>query len=707
MSLTDWMPEPDYSSETDDLVEAVYLPAMARSTRYDRLSGYFSSTVYALTWKGLVDFVDRGGRIRIICSPALSIADGESLVLGYQAHNDAELSATLMSELDTMLRSPRLSAPTTALAGLVAGGILQVRLGTVSRTASANAKRMFHDKVGVFLDGEGNAVGFRGSANETFLGLSELGNVESIDVFPSWCDTRDAKRVERAIERFERLWTGSEPGVEVREVPSDFTSRLREIAQDHDWRAAIAEIELDQAAAEAHRSTSPSGRPLRAQQVSALDVWEEGGCRGILEHATGAGKTITGVTAVGRHLATGGSALVVVPSRLLLAQWAEDLRSEFAGADVHVHTCGGGETAWKELLRDWLTDTDNKRVVVAIANTASSPAFLNQARRAERLLLVADEVHRLGAPNNRSILSLDAEARLGLSATPERAGDPEGTRAIIDYFGGVIHRFGLNEAIEAGLLSPYLYEAFPVRLLDAEQEQWDEITRKLKRQAAISRNPTAAGERAGARLKFLLIQRARIAKQAAAKVPFARNLLAERYRGGERWLVYCDDLDQLNQVVQALSEAQLPVTAYHSQMTGDGPATLESFAVNGGIVVSIKCLDEGVDMPAATHALILASSRNPREFIQRRGRVLRSSPDKTMAHVFDAITVPWGTVDDLTDGLVWGEIARAAEFAAGAVNPDARHSLEAMCLELGVPLSELYDQMYLASTAGIEDDDDD
>ncbi len=707
MSLTRWTPRPDYSSDADDLVADFYLPALGASVRYDRITGYFRSTVYLLIWRGLVEFVDRGGRIRILCSPELAVEDGDALVRGYRARDSETLSRLLAAELEQMLASRELKSPTQALASLVAAGVVDLRLATVKRVATPEAQRLFHDKVGLFTDASGAILGFRGSANETFFGMSIHGNVESIDAFPSWCGDRDAERAARAATRFERLWSGDEPGVTVSEVPDDLVDRLREAADGVDWREAVAEInDADLVAAARGGSDPPQGRALRDHQLTALERWEENGYRGILEHATGAGKTVTGVTAVGRHLQAGGSAIVVVPSALLLDQWATELEDELGPSGVIVHRCGAGNGAWKEFLRDWLTDQDQQRVVVAVTNTAASKPFLAQARHATGLLLVADEVHRLGAPANRQILTLDADGRLGLSATPERAGDPEGTEALMSYFGGVVHRYGLVEAVRDGFLTPYRYEVVPVRLTEDEQTDWAELSAKIRKQNAIAMSARGGTQHARDTLKRLLIRRSHIAKQAAGKVALARKLVSERYQDGQRWLVYCDDSTQLDAVTEELAAAGLPVTVFHSGMPGDKEATLTSFRVNGGVVVSIKCLDEGVDIPASTHALILASSRNPREFIQRRGRVLRRSEDKTMAHVFDAITLPDGDLDRDGEALLWAEVARAAEFASGAVNHEARHTLEEICLEFDVDLRDLHERLRVAA-AGFEDDGED
>ena len=189
-------------------------------------------------------------------------------------------------------------------------------------------------------------------------------------------------------------------------------------------------------------------------------------------------------------------------------------------------------------------------------------------------------------------------------------------------------------------------------------------------------------------MKGLLIKRARVIKKAKAKVRLARSVVEECYRDGQRWLVYCEDQDQLGDVITELLDANLPVTEYHSAMTGDRSAALHNFAINGGVVVSIRCLDEGVDIPVASHALILASSRNPREFIQRRGRVLRMAPDKAYAAIYDAIVVPRPPLEPSGRAMILGELARAAEFANSAFTKAGLSELDRAFVQAGGNLTD-------------------
>lgn len=691
--MSGWTPEPEYASDRDDILNEFYLRALGEAVTYDRITGFFASSALALYWGALPGFVNRGGKIRILCSPRITDKDAQSIERGYEARDDESLAAVLRAEFDALLVSDQLRKPALALASLISEGVLEIRLARVAH-ASLDDRRMFHDKVGLFADEYGQRIGFRGSLNETRFGIASDGNIESFDAWTSWTGRNDNSRVQRSADRFEKLWAGESHGVEVLALPAPFRHWLESCADGMSWREFAAEVITDTEHDLVIRA-APDGRPLREQQIAGLDTWEEHGKRGILAHATGSGKTVTGITAIANY---DGPALVIAPSRLVARQWKEQL--EDTGRRVHL--CGDGETTWKARLRDWLSQPASDRVVVALAPTAVQQGFLNQASRAQNLLLVGDEVHRLGASSYRNVLEIDAAARLGLSATPERAGDPEGTDALLDYFGGVIHRYTLRDALKAGALCDYMYYPQLVLLSPQEQENWEALSKKIGKLVAQSHN-TSGGPTAShlERIRMLTMQRARIAKKAEGKTPLARSVVSKNYKPGQRWLVYCDDKDQMEGVAGRLRDAGIDAYEYYSDMPGDKAATLRHFDENGGVVVSIRCLDEGVDIPNADHALILASSRNPREFIQRRGRVLRKAEGKALATVYDAILQPRSLGDTPGMSLLHGELARAGNFAGDALNSDARDPLERLVVELGGDLRALYE--YLGS--GEEADD--
>ncbi len=692
-----------YHKGADNIAADFYLPCMGAAQRYDRAVGFFNSAIYAIAWPSLRDFVARGGRMRIICSPVLLPADVEALTQGYLEKVESAAAERLREEAERLIRDPFLQKPTAVLASLVALGVLELR---VAFLGSPGSRRLFHDKVGIFTDEDGDQVVFKGSMNETWSGLSADGNLESVDVFLLREAPREAYRVQQEVEYFEQLWEDRYNGVSVRPFPKVARDELITAADTADWVRLVDEIcaEIETAAKLSADGPKAAHRVPRPHQAKALADWLARGRRGIFEHATGSGKTFTALCAIRDALTRGEVPLILVPSELLLEQWNSEVRTTLEDLSPQVLLCGGGNTRWRDdsLLGAWTRKRDaiKPRIVLSTLQTACSPAFRAALQEGEHLFMVADEVHRMGSPEHRTLFAVDSGPRLGLSATPRRAGDPGGTAAILDYFGGIIEPpFTLDDAIRAGALTPYFYYVHQLSLTPTEQEAWDELAAQVGQLYARLKGDSGTDPGLAARLKNLLIRRARIVKSAANKVPLATRVLEAHYEPGQKWLVYCDSLAQLREIQAALAAKGLAPTEYHSTMAGDRHSTLQYFDANGGVLVSIRCLDEGVDIPSVTHALILASSQNPREFIQRRGRILRRARGKTLAHLHDAIVVPRASADEPPDlSVLESELVRAIEFGRTALNPSAITDLERIVLAFGIDRSKYFE-------GGTEDDE--
>ncbi len=700
---------PDYNKNDHDIAESFYLPAMRSSIRYDRISGYFGSTVYIIAWSALLEFVANDGKIRIICSPCISDEDKKAMTEGYSAQNDEIIKESLSKELNELFALDSLSKPARALACLIAEGILDIKIAVPRKGMEPDLARLFHDKVGIFTDSHGDSVGFRGSMNETFQGLADGGNLESIDVFPSWVDTRDSFRVQSASEYFERLWNHNEQNVLVYNFPEAIRKNLINKSNGYDWKTLAKEISTSISLA---RKWSPnkrnSSKTPRPHQLQALENWVKNGRVGILEHATGSGKTFTAICAIRDALDRGKSILVLVPSKELLGQWKAEIEDAIRDIQVSYLLCGDGNNTWKEneTLQLWTrpSETTNK-ITIAIMDTACSNQFVHSVVAGEHLLLVADEVHRIGSPARRNILNIYAKERLGLSATPIRYGDPEGTEAIFTYFGGIVPPvFSLEDAIKAKVLTQYYYHPLQVHLTAEEQDDWRNLTKQINKLIAMCAKP---GESVGSvissnsRLQMKLLERARILKQAHNKISLSLQVIQKYYERDQRWIIYCDNQEQLRAVLSLLLKNGYDAYEYHSGMKGDRSETLKYFELNGGVLVSIRCLDEGVDIPATTHALILASSKNPREFIQRRGRILRKSPGKYFAQLYDAIVVPDFPPDENEKGssIVEAELSRAIQFGEWAENPSCVSDLRIIARKHGIDYQKIKD-------GGLEDDDE-
>ncbi len=678
-----------YSKERgDNIAEEFYMPCVSSSLRYDRATGYFGSTIYIIAWSCLKQFVTNGGKMRIICSPYLAANDREAISEGY----DEGARERLLKELEDLFNKPVLSAPERVLACLIAKGVIDIRIAI----GNEDPNRLFHDKIGILSDGN-DMVAFRGSMNETYKGLSDDGNFESIDVFKSWGDSSEQTRCDEIQKEFNRIWNNDGSRVMSVSLPNKILDLIEHHARNVDnWTEALNEtlVMVDERKTWSADKRSNGKRP-RDHQLQALKNWEANGRRGIFEHATGSGKTFTAMCAMRKCIEEGCPILIVVPSIGLMTQWKKEILDTFSDINISFLLCGTGHNSWKNdrtLFLYTQQNQDNATVVIAVADTAASQDFIELICKSNKLLLIGDEVHSLGSERRRSVFSIDASYRLGLSATPKRYNDPIGTDAILNYFGKILEpKYSLKEAIDDDVLCRYFYFPQVVSLTPDEQEQWTDISRDISRRIARRGGDESWNMQGDTYLQSLLINRARIVKRASGKIDLARQILQNNYKEGQRWIIYCDDKEQMNIVRDEISRITAKSLLYHSDMTdSERDATLKYFSEVGGVVVSIKCLDEGIDIPETSHALILASSQNPREYIQRRGRILRKSKKKRIAYLFDAIVVPDNLIEtDNNTKIVETEINRAIQFGLWSEDRSCIYQLQRIALDNGIGFDEV------------------
>ncbi|MDG4754604.1 DEAD/DEAH box helicase family protein [Micromonospora aurantiaca] len=645
-----------YRSGENNLLEEFYVPCLAASVSYDRAVGYFSSTLYQVAALAYSDFVRRGGRIRLVCSPALTKEDFEAARTGEDLYLMADKA--VQTDLLDLLATASTVPATRLLATLIGAGVLQMRIA-VPETSPG----IFHDKLGIFSDDNGRRVTFVGSANETFSAWGL--NHESFEVFGSWLGESDLLRTRNHSQYFEDLWTGRAAGVRTRPLSDVTQAELAKNAHD----------DIDHALAMA-RSLRPvsqgQGRPLMPHQTAVLRDWRQNRHRGIVAFATGAGKTLTAISAIREWTSDGRPALVLVPGVDLHKQWREEIRLELEDAVVLPAGAGYPPSTWQThlpLFTQPESVTDRRRVVIATNATAASPEFRARLRQGTHLLLVVDELHRAGSPKVLEALeSLEFGGTMGLSATYQRQYDADGTVRLLQVMGQVLDpSVGIADAMLMGRLVPYDYRLHTLMLEDDEVERYEHLTEKIRRFSAQQPSGDLGDS---PELQMLLIQRARILKQAKGKVPLAADILAEEYRHGDRWLVYCDDKEQLHSLTSELLDRGLPCMEFYSGMDSSRSDVLQALRDDGGIVVAIRCLDEGVDIPAVDKALIVASSTVEREYVQRRGRVLRSSPGKVAATIHDLLLT-----DDSGGALTRSEAQRAMQFALLSRNRSATERL--------------------------------
>ncbi|MGE5658848.1 MAG: DNA phosphorothioation system restriction enzyme [Actinomycetota bacterium] len=427
----------------------------------------------------------------------------------------------------------------------------------------------------------------------------------------------------------------------------------------------------------------PPSLHLRPYQRQAVANWFANHGRGTLKMATGSGKTVTAL-AIATELYQQINLqvlLVICPYRHLVTQWARECE-KFGLKPILVF-----ESArhWQSQLATGLYNvrSGNQPFLAAITTNATliADSFQSQLRYfPEKTLIIGDEAHNLGAPKLEQSLPRQIGLRLALSATPERHFDEAGTEAILEYFGPVLQpELTLGDAIRQGALVRYLYYPILVDLTESEARAYTRLTSRIGWALLTSGEAIENLD-----LTPLLMQRARLIGAAANKIKALRQLMATR-RETTHTLFYCGDGSvegktsntssrQLTEVTRVLgAEIGYRVNTYTAETPLVEREQLRRQFETGELqgLVAIRCLDEGVDIPAIRNAVILSSSSNPRQFIQRRGRILRPHPGKQRATLFDMIVLPPDLGRETLDverNLLKKELKRFLEFADLADN---------------------------------------
>lgn len=695
----------EYRSDESNIVQDFYVPCLSASRHYWRAVGYFTSQGLLLAGKGLAEFIGHEGRMRLVASPWLEAQDIQAFAEGYEAREHAAQKAVLR-QLEQMLDSrvsDLLRHRLECLACLVAEERLDIKLAVPTPELAAQGMALYHEKTGLFRDGDDDVVAFSGSANETVGGL--ISNFESFDVFWSWDDPH--RRVQRKVENFERLWEDRTPGLDILDFPEAAKQELLRLRPSR-----RPSVRVEQALEELARQTlvrDPKGgldvatthSSLWPHQKEAIEAWESNGRVGLLAMATGSGKTLTALAAAERCSEL-GLVVIAVPRANLVEQWDAEIRAKSSLPKPML--AYESSASWQERLFTRLRacQGESSGGAVTVVGTMASlsgerfSSVLDDAGLASPSLLIVDEVHNAGAPTYRRILDNRYSWRLGLSATPARHFDEEGTDVIYRYFDRLVYDYDLGRALRDELLCPYRYHVYPAPLSEDEYGKYRALTQRILQHrrsdsdAALTFQSNNVMDQDSQLVRSLLIQRSRILKRCAHKREALRALLDEHEL--RRALIYCADNEQLGDMHGILLEHEIQ----HATYTANTPKEKRQHALDAiasghvPCLLAIDCLDEGVDVPVLDMAIILASSSNKRQFIQRRGRVLRRAVGKKRAMLIDVIAVPPVTVGPEARSLLNGEIARAKEMALLAENRhEAILHLKEFTGQYGVRLTEL------------------
>lgn len=672
-----------YRSGRDDLLNEFYIPCLTHTKKYDRAAGYFDSKSLVQAARGISGLVLNDGEMRLLVSPRLS---PEDIALLEKAAEGDEIEDTDVIEqalerglteeqFADFLKRDRFKC----MAWMLENRLLEIRIAYLEDAADpeeANPFRHYHEKIGIMEDDYENKLSFTGSINETELGW--IGNYESFKVFPNWEPGLGMVTVEDQ-EDFNRLWEDRDPMVTVRELPDAVEEGLKEHSPDTvNGRPDLEMFEDEDSGSSV--GDGGDGIPLWDHQQEAIDQWIANNYRGIFHIATGAGKTRAAITAANLD-AENRLTIVAVPSSPLLSQWKEDIEELLPDAAVQV--CSS-DTDWKQEILDLVSpyklgeqkfiEERPKEFIVSTIDTAKGEMFRSFVRDipSDRLQVIADEVHNYGSDTRQQLFDINADRRIGLSATPERRFDRQGNQAIMDYFDDIVYRYDTAQAIEDGHLSEYDYHPLICELTPDEYDEYREYSQRIAQ--VNSKMENAEGSelwKLRDRDKRLKQERAKILKKAEAKPGRFGEFLETDHPTPA--IIFCQDNDQVEDIKGQLQSNQKLYATYVSDM-GDEEQASAFYKFENELVdylLAIRCLDEGVDVPKCPTAIIISSSTNERQFIQRRGRVLRKSEDKAKAVIYDMITLPGLSAeqgDDSARRFIENELDRGKVLMRSAEN---------------------------------------
>ena len=631
----------------EDLVTSFYNPVLSQSVRYDRVSGYFSSSSLAIASKGISKFIENNGKMRLICGRQLIPKDIDAI-------KDAEKLKGIINDdflkdyesLEEGLKKNRLKL----LSWMIAKGHLEIKIAINSKDPTSSIDDLVHTKTGLLYDENDEKIFFIGSVNETASGWAK--NLEAIIVDTSW---GNEARIDEQIDDFEKSWNGDFNFMKIMDVPEASLEKLIiDAPSDEDeLKELIEKIEKEEATIKRKNEFIKEPFP---HQHEAIEAWFENGKKGILAMATGTGKTLTSLWCLKKVLEEEDVLTVIAcPYIHLIDQWKDELEALEIG-QIH-EFYGDADPKWG-IKFDRLNSkvfhnlVKKPQIILTSQQSFHEIKFTQKIKELKRkiklrglnkkLLLIVDEVHHVGASKYSEGLCPQYDYRLGLSATPEKYMDYEGTQRIMNYFEGQVYEFNIMDALNRRygdnnepFLTPYCYHPIKVNLSD------EEFNNKSKANNSEDKY--------------------RILKEILDE-------LIEKNNGDVNHLIIFCSNKQLPRVCDILDEKQvIPKSEFtHRQDLATRKRLLKEFDFGTTkVLVAMRCLNEGVDVPSTDKVIIMSSSPNPAEYVQRRGRVLRRSPNKKEANIYDLIVMD---KNNKLNKFFDSELERLIEFASTSSN---------------------------------------
>ena len=718
MSLRDLSIKDTYSSsmKSNELLLDFYNPVIEQAVNYDRITGFFSPAVLAIASRGFAALISTKGKIRLLTSVQLDDRIYKSVI-----DNNANLDDSLLDEFDfDVIKSQLDKDYLSVFAWLYRTGQLELKVAVMSKERS-----MLHQKIGIVTDTEGNSISFSGSNNETPNGWQH--NIEQFKVFKSW-NPHTASFFISDKEEFDILWDNmstkasvvtlndaikdkliqriekhrkDDIGTVVKRIHhNEHVNRIRiSPASDRDLRSLSKPKNAHEKPTNKQRDkATDDNRDLFDYQKEAIHHWFSHKCESIFEMATGTGKTYTTINAlkefseVNKYL----RAIIVVPLTTLTLQWQNELQNILPDYRI-INT--SVDSDWRQVLHSLhmsklLNGETENFIIVTSYKMYPTEGFLEAASKiTDDYILVADEMHNL--VTDRCIAASQNNIfkyKLGLSATPTRLWKPEESAYINRLFGDNRFSYDLKKAIDAGFLVPYSYHPMFSYMDVNEYDEYCELSKTIAKLYASSESK---GD--NALLNSKLIARARLKKNTSSKIPELSKLITrlDELNKLHHALIYVDNEDFLSSLQNMLSEKNIVTTKFVGSTSLDERIRIINNLRNKTIkaIVAIKCLDEGVDIPSAQSAFFLSNNTDPREYVQRLGRVLRRDQEggKFSADVYDFIVLPpnRNSFDDdsgraIARNLVKNELIRSKFFQELAINgAEAQQQIEDKVDEYG------------------------
>ena len=705
MTLKDLDLKTSYDSDEDDILNDFYIPVLSESVKYKRLAGYFTSTSLAIAAKGIAKFISNGGKIELIANVVLSEEDFKKIKEFNGDQLPKEVEESFLEDLN-QLEDNLIKDHVKMLGWMLKNKKLEIKIAIVKKGSGIQ-----HQKTGILEDKEGNLFSFSGSDNETKGGW--IDNTEEFKVFKSW-RVGQREYLQKDVDRFDKLWEDRAQRLKIYSVSEAISKKLIEIApksnkEFENLSENTTKKLLGKGDGVLEEVKKDGVKELRYYQEEALLAWFKNKNRGFFEMATGTGKTLAAIHCAKRLIKEKRDlgVIIAVPSNPLVEQWEGESRD--AGFnDSSIIRCSSNYNWKNTFTRYALLNNPLNKIFIFTYQSLCTPEVQEIISNSTRnFLIICDEMHHAGAPTYSKCLNEDIEYRLGLSATPIRKYDIEGNELLAKYFGEEPTLiFDLKRALKEvnpqtgkTYLCPYDYNFETVELNDEEHKSY----RKLSRQIAMQKQsaPDEDGGGQADKIRALLVSCA--AEKLNALTPIIRDI---KKRGqNKKMLFYCQNFKpkkdgeyQIEGVKKILDKNNLNCLEFTSKF--DDPIyrkdilnALKTDAVDG--IVSMKCLDEGVDLPDIRTAIILASSSNSAQFIQRRGRILRTSPGKTKAEIYDFIVGPPSDIElkksDIS--LIRREFERAKEYSGYAINSKKiKKDLYNWLNRYGLSEEDLYDE---------------